>query len=320
MKKILTVTLNPAVDISADVDQLLPDRKLRCRAPHIDPGGGGVNVSRAIKILGGETTAFAAVGGPTGELLMRLLSEEGVKLVDFSIYGITRQSFSVLEAKTAKQYRFVLPGPEWSADMGSAAMKTICEEAANQDYIVISGSFPPGLPDDYAVLLVTALQKTSARIILDTSGPALSAILRMDAPELYCIRFNRIDAQASASYELSNAKETTRFAQDLIDQKKAKIIIVTQGANGAICASNRGSFQIVPPKVKTLSAVGAGDSFMAGLTFGMAKGFPLKKACGYAVAAATSAVTTPATSLCRRDDTERYFKMIEARDLATARN
>jgi len=312
MKTILTVTLNPAIDISADVDRLLPNQKLRCTEPHTDPGGGGVNVSRAIKILGGESAAFVAVGGPTGALLLSLLGEEGVKPVHFNIDGTTRQSFAVREISADKQYRFVLPGPEWSEELGAAATQAICDEAAHQDYTVISGSLPPGLADDYAANLVAALKATSTRIILDTSGPALNAILDMEAPELYCIRFNRIEAQESAAHDLSNAEDTVRFAQNLVDRKKAKIIIVTQGANGAICASKEESFQITPPKVKTISAVGAGDSFTAGLALGMAKGFSLKKACSYAVAAATSAVTTTATTLCRRDDTERYLELIEA--------
>ncbi len=310
MSKILTITLNPALDVAAVIDELEPSRKLRCREPHMDPGGGGVNVSRAIKILGGETTPFVAAGGPTGELLISLLAEEGLEPVHFRIDGITRQSFAVRETSTKKQYRFILPGPEWDERLGAAALKAASEAAEHKQYIVISGSLPPGVSNHYYVDLIAALANGGARIVIDTSDSALEAVLKATSPNLFCVRFNWAEAQAAAGCTFANSEEAVQFARELINRGLSANIIVTRGADGAIVASGEDIFQIAAPKVKAVSAVGAGDSFMGAFVLGMAKGDTVKVASSYGVAAAASAMTTPGTELCRRADTERYFKDI----------
>jgi 6-phosphofructokinase 2 len=310
MSGILTVTLNPAVDIAAQIDVITAGRKLRCEEPHTDPGGGGVNVSRAIKILGGESTPFIAVGGPTGDLVLWLLEAEGIKAISFPIDGLTRQSFSVRETKSSEQYRFVLPGPEWSEEMAGRALAEIVTLAADKDYLVVSGSLSPGIPDDFYIQLTKALSENSVRVILDSSGSALVTTLEQSTHEIFCIRFNHLEADEIAKRDLSDVEEIEAFAHDLIDRKIAAVIIVTRGSDGVVLVSKNETICVAPPVVETISAVGGGDSFVAGFTLRLLNKDTLENACRYGVAAAASTMTTPATELCRRFDTDQYFEQI----------
>ncbi len=310
MSGILTVTLNSTVDIAAKVDVLTAGRKLRCEEPHTDPGGGGVNVSRAIKILGGESTPFVAVGGPTGDLVLWLLEAEGIKAISFPIDGLTRQSFSVRENKSREQYRFVLPGPEWSENMSRRALAEIVTLASDKDYLVVSGSLPPGIPDDFYIQLTKALSANSVRVILDSSGPALAATLEHSKHEFFCIRFNRLEAEEIAKHELSDVETIEAFANDLLDRKVASVITVTRGSAGVVMVSKNETISLAPPIVETVNAVGGGDSYIAGFTLRLFNEDTLENACRYGVAAAASTMTTPATELCRRFDTDQYFEQV----------
>ena len=113
MKTIVTMTMNPAIDKSSSVAHVVAERKLYCKPPRFEPGGGGVNVSRAIKKLGGESILLYPAGGLTGERLKELLDEEGLDHRPFPIEGLIRESLVILEESTGRQYRFGMPGPEF---------------------------------------------------------------------------------------------------------------------------------------------------------------------------------------------------------------
>lgn len=175
---ILTVTLNPAVDVSTGIDQLRPEAKLRCSTPRFEPGGGGINVSRAIAKLGGTSTPFAAVGGVTGEMFKALLESEGHRPLWFPVEGTTRQSLAVTEQASGKQYRFVMPGPDWNEELTARALAILRDAMREASYVVGSGSLPPGVPVDFYGRLSSLAEEMDARFVLDTSGGALTASLK----------------------------------------------------------------------------------------------------------------------------------------------
>lgn len=310
MTDILTVTLNPAVDIAASVRQLEARGKLRCHAPHVDPGGGGVNVSRAIRKLGGDSLAFTAIGGPTGDWYMDLLKREGVDTAPFTIRGHTRQSFAVTEDQTGRQYRFVLPGPEWSADECARALTQIADLSKDKSYVVLSGGLPPGVPDDFYVRIAKSMRNKTTRVILDTSAAALAAAVEEPPHPFYCIRMNWSEAQQLGE-SLFGETDAASLARTLIDRQAADVVIITRGEKGAVLAAENDLFSITPPQVAVVSAVGAGDSFIGAFTLALSRGFSLHDACRYGVAAAAAAMTTPATELCKKDDVLRYFSEIQ---------
>jgi 6-phosphofructokinase 2 len=310
MGKVITLTLNPALDVSTTVDHVRPDTKLRCRAPRIDPGGGGVNVSRAMTKLGEQSIAFAALGGTTGQSLLTRLRDEGVTAVCYDIPGETRQSFAVRETSSGHQFRFILPGPEWTPALFASCLDTLEPHVTEGDIVVISGSFPPGLPATAARDACAFAIARGADVLVDTSGTALDALLDQQAGDGLTLVMNKDETEriAGAPVDVASAGQ---LARRLVDQQAAETVITTLGALGAITVNRESAWHAVPPDAPIISKVGAGDSFAAGYVIARNKGHAIDEALRYAMAAATSAVTTPATELCTREGFERYLLEIE---------
>lgn len=310
---ILTVTLNPAIDMTTSVGKLVSGPKMRCGTPRFDPGGGGVNVSRAIAKLGGRSTPFVSVGGATGEMFKSLLDQEDVKALWHFISGMTRQSIAVDELETGEQYRFVLPGPQWSTDDCTAAL-SLLEKGAREiraSYIVASGSLPPGPPDDFYHRMSSIAEELGLKFVLDTSGRALDAAAKGGTHRPYLWVMDNGEASHLAGRELDSMADLQGFARELRSCDLVSIVVLTHRHGGAVALSEDEAWRFQAPKVEVGSKVGAGDSFVGGLVYRLAAGWSLADACAYAVAAATSAVTTPATELCNGEQTEKYYDLVK---------
>ena len=310
---ILTVTLNPALDLTTDTGKVESGYKLRCGPARLDPGG-GVNVSRAIAKLGGRSTPFIAIGGPTGDMLKSLLAAQGIGAEWFAVDGQTRQSVVVNEQSSRQQFRFVLPGPHWSARQATRALDALGTALASPEerirYVVASGSLPLGLPDDFYNRIGELVDRADARFVLDTSGRMLDAAASGGQHPPYAWIMDQREAEYLAGGPLGDLDALERFGLELKARKLAQILILTFGEGGAVALSEAETVCATPPKVKVMSKVGAGDSFVGGLVLKLSHGASLREACSYAVAAAASSVTSPATALCDAVQTERYFSMI----------
>lgn len=304
MSTILTLTPNPALDAHTDLDRLEANRKLRCGPLSYDPGGGGVNVARAIRELGGEARAWVAEGGPTGAMLCRLMRAEGLEAVDFDTGFDTRLSMTVRETASGDLYRFVPPGPSLDAACTDRLLAHLGDCLKGADWVVLSGSMPPEPGPDLARRIAQAVRKAGGRLIADTSGDALHAVLEGRPCVLHIDEHEATDLAGRRTETLQQAAET---AKALVDQGRAEIVIATAGAEGAGVASPDGRWGFRPPHVEVNSAVGAGDSFVAALTLWLARGKSLPDAARAGVAAAAAAVTTGGTELCRREDVERLL-------------
>jgi 6-phosphofructokinase 2 len=315
---ILTVTLNPALDLTTDTGKVESGYKLRCGPARLDPGGGGVNVSRAIAKLGGRSTPFVAIGGPTGDMLKSLLEGQDIDAQWFPIDGLTRQSVVVNERSSGQQFRFVLPGPDWNAGQAARALEAmetaLTASRKRVGYVVASGSLPPGLPDDFYNRIGELADRTGARFVLDTSGRMLDVAASGGQHPPYAWIMDQREAEYLAGGPLPDLDALERFGLELKARKLAQILILTFGEGGAVALSAGETLRATPPKVEVQSKVGAGDSFVGGLVLKLANGASLREACFYAVAAAASAVTSPATELCDAVQTERYFSMILQQD------
>lgn len=308
MPDILTLTLNPTIDVSADVSEVVPNAKLRCTDGHLDPGGGGVNVARAIRFLGGDATAMLATAGVTGRLLMEMLAAEGIPVLAFETPGLTRQAFAVRETASGDQYRFVMPGTEWTADMRDRFLAEIEARVGADSLVVASGSLPPGVPPEYYGDINDLVAKRGGRTILDTSGPALAraAVRRTDHP-LHVLRMDWAEARELSGRPIETQAELGEFAAELVGRGIARYVVMSLGPKGTLGASADEQCFCAPPKVDVVSAVGAGDSMVAALTLGLSRGWAFSRAVAFGTAAAASAVTTPATRLCDRDLAERFL-------------
>lgn len=305
MTPILTVTLNPTVDFSTTTEVVEPDRKLRCAPPATDPGGGGINVSRTITILGGHSTAFVAVGGPMGDKLVHLLAEAGIGLAPFPAPGETRESFSVHERASGQQFRFVMPGPDWALKTVNAALARIARAAPRGGYVVLSGSQPPGVPVDFPARLAARIRRTGAKLVLDTSGKALHHLLAAATAPAHVLRMDGEEAEELAGRALASRAESADFAQSLVLRRVADIVIVARGADGSVLATADARWHAAAAKVPVVSKVGAGDSFVGAFALALSRGDPPERALQAGTAAASSAVMTAATQLCRAADVRR---------------
>ena len=304
---VLTITLNPALDVATATDRVVPDLKLRCDAPVIDPGGGGINVSRAIARMGGRSTALVALGGATGTRLGTLLAEAGLTTLRLDAPGETRQSLSVTDRETGAQFRFVLPGPNWRATDTRAALDAVSAAVPKGGIVVLSGSNPPGVPADFAARLEQRLRGTGARLVVDTSGPALAAVAGAQGGTLAVLRMDDAEAEGLAGRPLPSRADTADFAAELAGAGAAGSVIIARGGDGNIIAGPDGRWHVEAHKVEIVSKVGAGDSFVAGFTLGLARGLSTPDALGLGAAAASATCMTPATELCRPHDVARLY-------------
>lgn len=302
---VLTVTLNPALDLASSVEALVPGEKLRCEAPLIDPGGGGVNVSRVIARMGGNSRAAVALGGPTGQRIGLLLQVAGIGVRALPAPGETRESLAVTDRSTGRQYRFVLPGPGWTAEQATAALDAICDEAEPGAWVVLSGSNPPGVPDDFALRLARRLG-ARGQLLVDVSGAPLRAVAGAGAG-IGLLRMNQPEAEDLAARPLPSRDDTTAFARDLVARGVALAVAVARGGDGNILATPEGVWHAEALPVRIISKVGAGDSFVGGLVLGRARGDDWPQALALAAACASAACMTPATELCRPEDVARLL-------------
>jgi 6-phosphofructokinase 2 len=305
MTPILTLTLNPALDMATTVPCMVPDEKLRCTDPQLDPGGGGINVSRAIHMLGGETLALVALGGLMGDRLADLLRRSGVPFLGITGPGETRTSLTVTEDVSARQFRFMLPGPVWGQEDQARVFNLLRAAGKPGGYAVISGSQPPGVPGEFPALLAGAM--AGMRVVLDTSGKPLTQAVEHPIPDLDILRMDGEEAEALAGHPLESRADTADFATSLVRRGVARQIIIARGADGSVLADADQRLHAKAPKVTVVSKVGAGDSFVGSFVLAMARGEGPAAALARGVAAAAAAVTTPATELCRREDVERLL-------------
>lgn len=298
---ILTITLNPTLDIASGTPFVRPGVKLRCDRPQIDPGGGGINVARAIRNLGGQATALIAVGGANGAQVLQLLALEGIRTVAFQGPGDTRQSFSATDHSNGAQYRFVMPGPDWHADDVDRGLTVIDQATTNGTLVVLSGSQPPGVAKEFPTILSRHVAGQGARLIIDTSGPALRDIVSARHDAIDTLRMDDAEAEDLAGHPLPERADTAAFCARLVARGVARIVIVARGADGSVMASAAGQWHAVAPPVTVVSAVGAGDSFVGAYALAIAQGTAPPDALRCAVAAASAACMTAGTDLCQAD-------------------
>jgi 6-phosphofructokinase 2 len=304
MKTIVTLTLNPAIDIETDVDQVTPTHKMRCSEPRMDPGGGGLNVSRVIRELGGTAAAIYTRGGSLGKLLHDLLERERIVEHPVDIAEQTRESFTANETSSGSQFRFVLPGPELRENEWRQCLKLVASLTPFPDYLVASGSLPQGVPTDFYAELARLVRRKGGSLILDTSGKALGAALE----EGVClIKPNLRELRDLTGRSLETEADQEEACRQLVARGSAEMVALTLGDKGALLIAEGITRRASAPEVEIRSPIGAGDSFVGGMTLALARGRSPEEAFLYGLSAGTAAVMTAGTELCRKEDVERLF-------------
>lgn len=306
MDTIVTLTLNPALDKTAVVEKLSPDRKLRSSDISYEPGGGGINVSRAIRQLGGSSYAIYTKGGHTGAFFETLLEKEGVMQKPVGIEGITRENFMAVERSTERHYRFGMPGPELSVLKAQECIDLIKNHNPKPAYIVASGSLPPGLPDDFYAYVAQAAEELGAKFILDTSGNAL----KKGVQKAFLLKPNLGELSNLAGVDYVETEMVEKLASKLIDEGKTKIVAVSLGPGGALLVTRDIIEHIPSPTVRKKSVVGAGDSMVAAMVLSLAQGKSFREMIRRGVAAGAAATMTPGSELCKKEDADHLYDWI----------
>jgi len=302
---ILTVTLNPCIDKSSKVDTLKPESKLRCTEVVNEPGGGGINVSKALKKLDTSSVALFPAGGHNGNMLCSLLKEEGILFHAVDTKTETRENWVVLETSANNQYRFTFPGRQVKEETIKALIDQIRSFAPS--FVVASGSLPPGLPDYFYGLIVKNAAAIGAKCIIDTSGAALQALKGRNA---YLIKPNIGELCKMLNVDWIDKEEIPAAAQQAIGDGFAEIIVVSMGAAGAWLVSSEKKYFINAPVVEKKSTVGAGDSMVAGIIYMLQKKLSLKEAITFGVACGSAATMNEGTQLFKKEDAESLYKLI----------
>jgi 1-phosphofructokinase len=260
---IVTLTANPSVDRTIEVDALVRGAVLRARAAHVDPGGKGVNVSRALAANGLKTRAVLPTGGAEGAQLGALLAPEGVEVVMVPLRSAVRANVSVVEPDGTVT-KLNEPGPTIAPDEAEAIVAATVTAAAGADWVVLAGSLPPGAPTEFYAELVERLRGSGTRVALDSSGPPMAAALPA-APDL--VKPNREELAEAAGQPVATVGAAVEAAQ-VLRRRGAGAVLASLGRDGALLVDAGGARHAEAPVERPRSAVGAGDALLAGFLAG----------------------------------------------------
>jgi len=227
MEHVVTLTMNPSIDISSGVGHVVPDRKLRCGSSLRGPGGGGINVSRAIGVLGGKSYALYPAGGMFGEILDGFMEREDIAHCSIFTEGSTRENITILEESTGRQFRFGMTGPTLREEEWRQCLKVLSFLSPKPAYIVASGSLPPGVPEDFYARVADVSSQLGARLIVDTSGEPLRFALQAGA---YLLKPNMREMKDLVGHDIGNEFELEDGARELIGKGGTEAIVVSLGA------------------------------------------------------------------------------------------
>lgn len=305
MKPIVTLTLNPAIDVACDADVVRPTQKTRTFNEQMEPGGGGINVARALCGFAAPVKAIYLAGGAPGRMLDAMVADRGILRDTVWAKGDTRISLNVRERDSGLEYRFVPEGPEiseteWREVLGRVA-GTDC------DYFIASGSLPRGVPNDFYPRVIDLIEAKGARFLLDTSGPELKTALKAG---VFLIKPSLAELEELVGAKLPGKQAIAAAAASLIERGKTKLAAVTLGQGGSILAGRDGAFFLPAVDIDVRSTVGAGDSFLAGMAYGLAAGNDDLTAFRMGAAAGAAAVQSPGTDLCKTADVDVLLKRV----------
>ncbi len=309
-RPIATLTLNPSIDITYTIDHLASDEKAHARHTRLDPGGNGVNVARGLRALGVHATACLVVAGEIGELLERLLRHHAGDLRIVRVKGETRINCTLIQANPPGQFEVDGIGPRLSEDTLDNVVGEFLD-AVEDGLGVLAGSVPQGVPHQIYAAIMDRMKRNSAQAVVDTQGELLDRVLDR-AP--FLIKPNRHELETLCGRSLPKLTDVVDEAQKL-HQRGIRHVCVSLGPEGAIWVDGGSAYHAVPPKVKVVSTVGAGDSMVAGIVAGNAFGWEPSETLTLAVACGTATSTKPGTEIFSGPEIMRLMPTVKVEKL-----
>jgi 6-phosphofructokinase 2 len=316
LTQIVTLTVNPAIDVSTSVKKLVPYTKMRCAPAHRDPGGGGINVARVLKRLGIEATAIYPAGGATGQLLGNLLAREGVQSIAIPVSNETREDMTIFDETTHEQYRLVFPGAALSESEWQKCVGSIARIQPQPVFVVASGSLPSGVPENFFGRVARASEEAHSKLIVDTSGPFLKAAVEEG---VYLIKPNLREFQELTGIVAADEATLIEAGRRLFDRYRIEIIAISMGPKGALLITHDVALRANGLPIEPLSVSGAGDSFLGAMVWSLMSHGSLDMALRYGVAGGSAALLNPGTELCRPEDVHRLASEVTVTPIARNR-
>jgi 6-phosphofructokinase 2 len=299
---IYTVTLDPIIDRTVEVEELIYDDVNTVVKEKKHPEGKGVDVSRVIGELGGQSIAMGFAGGYNGVEIVGRLINEGI-LCDFTkIHNETRAHFTIFQRKKKLQTLLSTACPAINEIEVDDFFRKVQEIPANS-YVVISGNTPQGMNNSFYAQLITTLKKKEIKVVLDADEEAL---LRGADAGPYLLKPNIHEFSRLVKTSVNEVEDIVRYASPYED--KIRYIVVSMGAKGAVGISKEGNFHVMPPKINVRSSIGAGDSLVAGIIFALSENAPFEDALALGVACGTASALNPGNDLCKINDVDMIKK------------
>lgn len=308
MKNIITLTVNPIIDKSTTIDGIRPNIELKCTSPIFRAGGGGINVSLAIRKLGGKSLSIYLAGGPNGLRLQNLMEAEGISQEVIVLRDLTRDYLSVMDIATELEYRFGIPGPFVIEKEWQESLNKIENHLQEGDYLVASGKLAPGIPDDFFVKVAGITKQKKARLILDTKGEALIQAIKA---EIFLFKPNLAELSAVCGVNSISFSELETLAVNFLERHSCEVMVVSLGAKGALLVSQQEVAYIHAPVVRQKSIIGAGDSMVAGMVLSLLANRSFIEMAQYGVACGTAATMRSGTQLCQKEDVDKLYEWIK---------
>jgi 6-phosphofructokinase 2 len=307
---IYTVTLNPALDRFLEVQELRNDDANRIESEKSYAGGKGIDASRVIQVLGGQSVALGFIGGFNGMELEQRLLRQGVVCDFVETRGETRTNIIIYVLSTGSYTTFNAKGP----DVNEVETKELLDKIRGLNdvsYMIVSGSVPKGVAHDIYRQIVDIVRKKGAFVALDADGEVMRQGIEA-GPSI--IKPNIHELGRLMSRSITDVESALEAAKEL-KKKEIDIILVSMGAKGALLVSDSVCLMAVPPKIKKGSTVGAGDSLLAGFVLGHFQGRRLSECLRFGVAAGAASSMTPGTELCRKEDVEALVPKVEIKEV-----
>jgi 6-phosphofructokinase 2 len=304
--RIVTLTVNPAIDKSTKFSGLVAEQKIRCEEPRFDAGGGGINVSKAIARLSGKSLAVFTAGGASGQILEDLVRIESIDYQVVKTKKWTRESFIAVDTVTNSQYRFGMPGAEIDQEESDEILRKI--EQLKPDYLVASGSLPPKIGDNFYEKVANISQKIGSKLIIDTSGEPLKFAIEKG---VYLLKPNVSELAKLVGSETLEMNEVDEAAREIIHKCGCEIVVVSLGPQGAMLVTKGFCEHISAPPVQKKSTVGAGDSMVGGMVWALSEGKTLQEMLRWGVACGSAATMNEGTQLFKKEDAQKLYEWLQ---------
>ncbi len=293
---IYTITQSPSLNRTVEVEEIIYDDANEVIEEKNAVGGKGIDISRVVKELGGQSVALGYVGGYNGLEVEGRLINEGI-VCDFTrINDEIRSNIIIYQRKKNLQTLLSTYGPEIKPFEISALHNKV-REVPNESFVVLCGSMPKGMSNNFFAQLITTLKEKNVKVVLDSDDEALARGLNAGP---FLIKPNIHEFGRLINKNINDMNDILEEAKPYLNM--VDYIVVSAGARGVVGVSRAGNYHVVPPKVKVRSSLGAGDSLVAGIVFALNKGDSFEESLVLGVACGTATTLKPGNTLCTKED------------------